>query len=85
MKNAYEAEISRQQPKPHWRRFVEPAILLLAIIGYCALMANRESDENNTRMTEAEQDEARACASKPRDVLDFRCEAINDYYAENSH
>lgn len=56
--NPYDIELSASKNKYKKREWIEPLILLVAILAYCVLMANREHDEQQVRVAEAQQDNA---------------------------
>lgn len=77
----YETALKAQQ-KRSMQEWLEPLVLLAIIIAYCALMANREADEQQARMDEASRDRQRVCLIQQNsEIHQFDCKVVNETYA----
>lgn len=81
MSCAYETALKAQR-KNNTRAWLEPVILLAAIIAYCALMANREADEQQARLDESSSDRQRVCLiQQNNEIHQYNCKVVNETYA----
>lgn len=81
MSCAYETALKAQR-KNNTRAWLEPVILFAAILAYCALMANREADEQQAQMDESSSDRQRVCLIRQgNEIHQFDCNVVNKTYA----
>ncbi len=81
MSCAYETALKAQR-KNNTRAWLEPVILLAAIIAYCALMANREADEQQVNVAESAKDRQSVCLlQQDNEIHQYDCKIVNETYA----
>lgn len=81
MNNAYETALEAQR-KHSKRAWLEPVVLLAVILAYCALIANREADEQQARMGDAAKYRQSICLLQQNNAIhQFKCQVMNETYA----